>query len=406
MATPVDGSSAAGLGVLPVYHVVYNSSSNSTVLVCDTSGGGGMVILGIAIGLLSSIAINVGQNLQSIGGKMVGADKDPCSSKTWVIGLTIFAVGALGNMLAMAFASATILVPLESSQFVTNILFSKFVNKVAVTSRQMLGTTLAVVGTTLICAFGPNDQRCFTIDDFRLFWQSPLWIGWVVGTFALSAIGWIFYARLLATSTKQTSSGGTPPPWAESSLAALFALSSALVGGAQMIVHTKALAELLDMMFAGQFSVLALLSDWIFWVEFLLTATCGFFWLRQMGVSIMLYDPLFIIPLLQSSYITFGCAASGIFYQEFHTMSEGVAGEGTYVIFIGGVLMIVVGILLLAPPSSFTGCARSSSKAAKPILKGIPGHVDMADLDHRATLDSGSGSEASLSNPKMHTNRI
>eukprot|EP00966_Prymnesium_polylepis_P206134 4776409-Prymnesium_polylepis.1 len=38
-----------------------------------------------------------------------------------------------------------------------------------------------------------------------------------------------------------------------------------------------------------------------------------------MNKSLGLYDPLFIIPLLQSSYITFGATASGIFYRGLHT---------------------------------------------------------------------------------------
>lgn len=93
-------------------------------VVCDTEGSGGLVILGILIGLLASVGINLGQNIQALGAKEAQAiatakglqESNPCSSKKWIVGLTIFIVGSLGNMVAMAFASATILVPLESSQ--------------------------------------------------------------------------------------------------------------------------------------------------------------------------------------------------------------------------------------------------------------------------------------------------
>ena len=84
--------------------------------VCCEAEGDSLVVLGIVIGLLSSVAINVGQNIQALGAKEPGADKNPCSSRKWIIGLTIFVTGSMGNMVAMAFASATILVPLESSQ--------------------------------------------------------------------------------------------------------------------------------------------------------------------------------------------------------------------------------------------------------------------------------------------------
>ena len=86
---------------LPHFHV---NATGQTV--CDSEGSGSAVVVGIMIGLISSIGINLGQNIQSIGMKQPGAAEKPCTSKTWVIGLTVFVIGSLGNMVAMAFASA------------------------------------------------------------------------------------------------------------------------------------------------------------------------------------------------------------------------------------------------------------------------------------------------------------
>ena len=59
-----------------------------------------------------------------------------------------------------------------------------------------------------------------------------------------------------------------------------FALSSALVGAAQMIVHSKAVAELFKLLFAGippnPF------ATWIFYVEFILLTICGILWLVRL----------------------------------------------------------------------------------------------------------------------------
>ena len=227
-----------GADCIPLYNatanitelVIVDVASNTTVPCgCRVEEGGeNMVLLGIMMGLVSSVAINIGQNLQSLGGKEPGAAEKPCSSRTWVTGLTIFATGSIGNMVAMAFASATILVPLESSQFVTNLIFSRLVNDVAITGRQVFGTSLAIFGTVLICMFGPNDQRCFTYHEFQSFWLNPTWLVWVAVTFASSAIGWLYYARL-RTAVR----GPNPPRWAEAGLPSLFAVSSALIGGAQ-----------------------------------------------------------------------------------------------------------------------------------------------------------------------------
>jgi len=354
---------------------------------CDQEGGGLLVAFGILVGLMSSVFINIGQNIQAIGAKQPGADKDPCSSRTWIIGLSLFIGGSLGNMVAMAFASATILVPLESSQFVTNVLFSKYVNKCEITQRQWTGTWLAVLGTVFTCIFGPNDNRCFRIPKLASFWAAPGWIIYVIFTFALAGAGWVAYSKLLKASKSKN-----PPPIAEVGLPALYAVSSALIGGAQMIVHSKALAELFDMLFSGIITLVELLSHWFFWLELVITAVCGIFWAVQMNNAITLYDPLFIIPLLQASYITFGAMGSGIFYQEFKTLHLAPAGAATWFFYILGMLMVISGIMLLAPPSAMAACANFwKPKARAPMVQLHPVQEVKAKQDSATSLSSPNG---------------
>ena len=50
----------------------------------------------------------------------------PAESRIWVIGTTIFLSGSFLNFGSYAFAASNLLAPLESIQFVTNILFAKF----------------------------------------------------------------------------------------------------------------------------------------------------------------------------------------------------------------------------------------------------------------------------------------
>ena len=97
----------------------------------DTMGATG-VIIGVIMGLVSSIFINIGQNIQALGAtETEDAKEHPCSSKTWRIGLYVFLFGSIGNQVSFSFAPASVLVPLEAVQFVTNVIFSKFVNKVS-----------------------------------------------------------------------------------------------------------------------------------------------------------------------------------------------------------------------------------------------------------------------------------
>eukprot|EP00966_Prymnesium_polylepis_P028845 668744-Prymnesium_polylepis.1 len=57
------------------------------------------------------------------------------------------------------------------------------------------------------------------------------------------------------------------------------------------------------------------LAHYYFWVEFSLLCTTGLYWLYRLNQSLGLYPPLFIIPLMQSSYIIFGVVGSGIYYE-------------------------------------------------------------------------------------------
>ena len=50
-------------------------------VVCDAEGSGDLVVLGILIGLIASVGINIGQNLQSLGMKACGQSK-PHTNRT------------------------------------------------------------------------------------------------------------------------------------------------------------------------------------------------------------------------------------------------------------------------------------------------------------------------------------
>lgn len=87
--------------------------------------------LGILLGVLGSVSINVGNNLQSLGMSQLEKDRvesessaqsssekarkiahhhgeedelDSCQSRTWIMGTTIFVTGSILNFAAFAFA--------------------------------------------------------------------------------------------------------------------------------------------------------------------------------------------------------------------------------------------------------------------------------------------------------------
>ena len=66
--------------------------------------------------------LNIGQNMQALGQQMTERPLATGSCKSgksvWAIGLALFISGSIGNMVAMAFASASILVPLPMTNTV------------------------------------------------------------------------------------------------------------------------------------------------------------------------------------------------------------------------------------------------------------------------------------------------
>lgn len=312
---------------------------------CEQGGAAGASLgIGIFLGTLGSVLINIGQNLQSSG--MMGrpdVQKKPCTSRTWVIGMTTFAVGAVINFLAFAFAPASILVPIEAIQFVVNVIWGKFVNKKNISMRMLVGVTLAIIGTLMCVIFGPSANRCFSLKDLIDLWLMPTWWAYVVISFGVA-----FWSLHTYNRYQRAERAGRPLRNSIYVLPVNFAVSSALLGGGQMIVHSKAIAELLELQFALVEPYP--MTTWYFYVEFFLLFFGGFYWLYKMNEGIGLFDPLFIIPLLQSCYILFGVIAGGIFFEEFAGLRNGPFGIAGWPLFIIGMASLLWGLYLIAPP--------------------------------------------------------
>ena len=264
-----------------VTHV--GNSSVHHALVCDTGCTGSYCTpLGVVIHVVGSVGINIGQNLQAMGLEALGPSMmhKPCSSKLWVIGMTTFIIASLVTFGALALASASVLVPLESIQFVVNLIFGKFVRKKLITLRMLFGTTLLILGIFLIVIFGTQEHYCFDVPQLMAFWSNPVWIVYLISTFVVALIFYLVWRRYTAARR-----AGVSLRWHNAVEPIAFTVSSALFGGGQMIVHTKLLAELLELTAAsGQVAF----ATWFFWVELLLVALSGGYWLFRLSQCLAL----------------------------------------------------------------------------------------------------------------------
>jgi len=337
------------------------------------------VYIGILMGIIGSVMINLGNNMQALGmqrsaviraksrWRQAGdqtlaqratslasvaeaaskeANRAPVDDATkaalgkWsrikVIGTVVFVTGSLINFAAFALAAASVLAPLEAVQFITNLIFGKLVHGHKITRKMKIASVFTAVGTCVAVGFGPMTVYTFDLDDLRCFWRDSIWIGYEVVVLSLAAallLWWHFANKALEAER----------PWKHSLtlLPVVYAVSSALVG-TQSVVQAKCLSEIVSLLFEGEPAHEA----WFTWFAVVLFLVTVGFWLYRLNDALGKYDTLFIIPLLQASYIVLATLAGGIYFQEFSTLEW-----WQYVAFSSGIAIMFVGLCGLIPPN-------------------------------------------------------
>lgn len=130
-----------------------------------------------------------------------------------------------------------------------------------------------------------------------------------------------------------------------------------------MIVHSKVLSELFEMLLTGQDT--AVMGSAFFWIEAALVSGFGLFWFYRLTVCLGMYDPLFIIPLMQAFFILFGAVAGGIFFHEFDELPSGRLGMANWAFYCAGFVLVLFGLYLVAPDQE--------PEASEPRLKSLDG---------------------------------
>lgn len=308
------------------------------------------VALGILLGLAGSLFINTGNNLQSLGMHQVdiggGQDElepDLCKNKTWVIGTVVFINGALLNFASYGFAPQSTLASLESIQFVSNLFFGWYLLDKEISQKMMFGTSLTVGGTVLAVIFSSKDAaEIEDVEDLVQLWNNEFWIIYVflLGAFAL--VLQLGYKRLEQKGKKKEEEKKGSSKELENIMAVIYAVFSALFGTLS-VVFAKLLAKLVELQGAGE----NIFAHWYTYVTILSWLALMGFWLYRLNAALSLYNPLFIIPLLQANFIFFTIVSGGIYFQEFNYMIK-----LNWIGFVFGIFLMFVGIALLVPPKS------------------------------------------------------
>ena len=266
------------------------------------------------------------------------AKKAPIQSITWLIGTIIFVTGSLLNFASYAFAAQSLLASLESVQFVTNLLFGKFLLGAHVDQTMMAGTCLTVTGTVMAVQFSSKETLELDTEDMKALYINPAYLIYLgVMCFSLVILQ-VVYIKL-----KERQDKNKAVKHSEIIMPCVYAVSSALVG-TQSVVQAKVLAELLAVQSSGAENIFQSWFTYVTLVAWIITAGI---WLKRLNDALKTFNPLFIIPLLQCGFIFFAIVSGGIFFQEFNSFSL-----NQWCGFWFGIIVMFSGLILLTPKPS------------------------------------------------------
>lgn len=312
--------------------------SNDEDCNCGDANQPDLVVLGIVLMVITAILINFGNNIQALGMKQKKAQKLAKKPRLFYIGTITFAVGAILNFVSFSFAPTAVLAPLESIQFVSNLIFAKFVLKKTISVRMIVASSMVVAGTVISVIFGPRDNHHFCITQLQDFWGATGWILYLVVILS-TAIA----LHLLNLFYEDAHRKGRALPHTNIMLPVTYATASALIGSL-CVVSSKTMAEVFEIFTTNGFCVLGKL---FFWVEVVLVVATLCTWLYRLTTALGKYDPIFVIPMIWASYILFSTIGGGIYFQEFTTL-----GAGRMVGFFAGIVVMLAGLAVLAPESA------------------------------------------------------
>jgi len=308
------------------------------------------VALGIFLGLAGSLLINTGNNMQSLGMHQADIDggqdelePDLCKNTIWVIGTVVFISGALLNFASYGFAPQSTLASLESIQFVSNLFFGWYLLDKKISQKMMFGTSLTVGGTVLAVLFSSKEAaEIEDVEDLVQLWNNEFWLSYVFLLIVFAIVLQLGYKQLERKKKQKEDELKGSSKELENIMAVIYAVFSALFGTLS-VVFAKLLAKLLELQGAGG----NVFAHWYTYVTILSWLFLMGFWLYRLNDALSLYNPLFIIPLLQANFIFFAIVSGGIYFQEFNYMIK-----LNWIGFVFGIFLMFVGIALLVPPKS------------------------------------------------------
>jgi magnesium transporter len=232
--------------------------------------------------------------------------EDASKEYKWrTIGTTIFVVGNLFTFASFGFGAQSLIAALESIQFVSNVFFVKYVHKSPITHRMSLSTLSIVAGNILVVIFASHAAGLIDSDSMiHLYvtntayhvYMSLAFVTWVVTTYIFRVY---YHSRVVLEQ---------PLRWKHNFLEPFcYAVSSAILG-TQAVLNSKCMSMLLQVTFRGGKNEF---KDWYLYFILVTWLLLVSYWLHRLDKGLLLYPPLFIIPIMQVFFVVFAILCGG-----------------------------------------------------------------------------------------------
>jgi hypothetical protein len=316
-------------------------------------------IIGVVLMVVGSVLNNLGNNLMSLGHteqrnidkikRRRSEDIDESSDLTdfeaiekkgtWRFkGSVIFVIGALIVFISFGFAAQSLLAALESVQFISNVVFHKYVHGENITNRLICATACIVFGNILVVIFANHSSLRLNNSQIQHVYVTN------IGFHAYMGIsGLIFIISFLVYWKYSVARSKGMQLWKHPVVEPLCFIIFTCLIGTQSVLHAKCLSMLMQLCINGE-NQFATKDRHIVSLELVVWVISAVLFVNRIDKGLNLYPPVFFIPVQAVAFAFFTIVCGGIFFSEFDHFSV-----KQIICFAFGVLLIFIGVCALTP---------------------------------------------------------
>lgn len=298
----------------------------------------------------------------------------------WAAGFSMFILGTAMSFGAFKFAAQSLLSGLGSVQFLSQVVFSRFVLHEKIERYAYAGVSLIISGCICIVIFGAHGTKNYRPEELAALYGRSEYVCYMLGAGFLACIVSLSYTAMKQRIMRSRGIGRFDMAKAtlreRQVLALLFSIKSALFG-TQAVVLAKSLSMLLIQALHPNPAYSNPLMSYQTYFILMGFISAAIFWVTRLNHGLRLFEAVYLVPMMQICWILFSTIAGGIYYEEFIDF-----GRKEYTAYAIGFLCVLIGVALL--------CHRADAKS-----------VNAADVIYEIVSDENPLLSTSPQRPKF-----